>query len=402
MEASFFRLPRNVYLLSICQVIGMSAASIVFLTGGLIGSEIAPSANLATLPSTMMFGGVAVATIPAVLLMKRIGRKKGFLLSTGAAALSMLLATYALTKSDFNLFCIAVFLLGTNGAFLQQYRFAALESVPKHAMSKAVSFILLAGVISGFTGPEIVKHTKDLYALPHYAGAFLLYSFIFCLAAIILLFFKDVIIKEEIKREKDRSLSQIVFQPGYMLAVLGGALGFGMMVCIMTATPIFLHKMSHFSLNDTAFILQSHVMAMFLPSLFTGSLITRFGPLKVITAGLFSFFMAVMLGVSFTSMIAYWGALVFLGIGWNFLFTTSTVLLPHTYRVSERFKAQGINDFAIVLTQMSASFFAGSLLFNSGWVNLNLLMIPGILAALVIFILGRKKIAVHPSTVQKP
>lgn len=378
----------------------MSAASMVFLTGGLIGSEIAPSPELATLPSTMMFAGVAVATIPAVMLMKKIGRKKGFLLSTGAASLSMLLATYALSKSDFSLFCFAVFLLGTNGAFLQQYRFAALESVPKHAISKAVSFILLAGIVAGFIGPEIARRTEDLYSLPHYAGAFLMYSFIFCISAVILIFFKDVAIKEEKVHGEERSLSQILFQPGYILAVLGAAVGFGMMVSIMTATPIFLHKMSHFSLDHTAFILQSHVVAMFLPSLFTGSLITRFGPLKIITIGLISFLLAVILGVSSTSLVAYWCALVLLGIGWNFLFITTTVLLPQTYRLSERFKAQGINDFAIVITQMTASFLSGSLLFNSGWINLNLIMVPGILVTLTIFIIGRKHITIHVQKLQ--
>lgn len=373
----------------------MSATSMVFLTGGLIGSEITPSPNLATLPATMMFIGLAVATIPAVLLMKKIGRKKGFLLSAIVASLSMLLATYALMQSDFYLFCFAVFLLGTNGAFLQQYRFAALESVPKYAISKAVSFILLAGIISGIIGPEIVKHTKDLYSLPHYAGAFLSYSLIFCIAAVVLIFVKDITITEEKDHGKERSLPQIVLQPNYMLAVLAGTVGFGIMICIMTATPIFLHKMSHFSLNDTAFVLQSHIMAMFLPSLFTGSLIARFGPLKMITAGLLSFLLTVLIAVSSTDMIAYWAALVLLGIGWNFLFITATVLLAQTYKHSERFKAQGVNDFVIVLTQMGASFFAGSLLFSSGWINLNLLMIPAILLTLAIFIVGRKHIAIQ-------
>jgi MFS family permease len=177
--------------------------------------------------------------------------------------------------------------------------------------------------------------------------------------------------------------------------VLAAAVGFGMMICIMTATPIFLHKMSHFNLNDTAFILQSHIMAMFLPSLFTGSLIARFGPLKMIIAGLVSFLLTVMLAVSSTDMIAYWSALVLLGIGWNFLFITATVLLSQTYKHSERFKAQGINDFAIVLTQMAASFLAGALLFSSGWINLNLLMIPLILVTLTAFIVGRKYIAIQ-------
>lgn len=395
MNASFFNFPRNVYLLAICQIIGMSATSMVFLTGGLIGSEITPSPNLATLPATMLFVGLAAATIPAVLLMKNIGRKKSFILSSLIAAISMLLATYALTKSDFYLFCFAVFLLGTNGAFLQQYRFAALESVPKHAISKAVSFILLAGIISGFIGPEIVKRTQDIYALPHYAGAFLVYSGIFCISALIFIFFKDAPMHSEKQIGNERTVKEIVSQPGYLLAMLVAAIGYGIMICIMTATPIFLHKMSHFSLDDTAFILQSHIMAMFLPSLFTGTFITRFGALKMIAAGIVSLLLSVFLSVSFTDMIAYWGALVLLGIGWNFLYITGTVLLSQTYKHSERFKAQGINDFAIVLTQTAASFLAGSLLFNSGWINLNLLMIPFLLSTLIIFVVGRKYITLH-------
>jgi len=397
MKTSYFHLPRSVYLLSINQIIGMSAVTMVFLTAGLIGAEITPTPSLATLPATMLISGVAVATIPAVLLMKKIGRKKGFMLSAILSLLSLFLATYALTKNDFYLFCFAVFLLGTNGAFINQYRFAALEAVSKNAISTAVSFILFAGIVAGITGPEIVKHTQTLFSLPHYAGAFISYTVLFGISAITFAFYKDQPIHEEKNLGKERPFRQIARQPGYILAVLAAAIGYGIMICIMTATPLFLHKMSHFSLDDTAFILQSHLIAMYIPSLFTGTLITRFGAPKIISAGLTCFMVTVLLATSSTSMVAYWGALVLLGIGWNFLFISGTVLLPQTYTHSERFKAQGVNDFVVVLSQMTGSFMAGTLLFNSGWIKLNLYIIPIILFTWVMFIVGRKYITTKPA-----
>ncbi len=358
--------------------------------GGLIGSDIAPSPTLATLPGTLMIAGLALSTIPAALLMKRIGRKKGFIFSALIAALAALLAASAVFKSDFNLFCLAAFVLGTNGAFVAQYRFAVLESVTKEKAGKAVSLLLLGGILAGLLGPEIVRQTRDL--LPNYSGSFITTAILLSAMVIILFFINEVEVKEQASESKERPLGKIISQPLFILAALAGATGYGIMSFIMTATPIQMHKISHFSLDHTAFIIQSHIVAMFLPSLITASLIERFGVLKIIIAGLACFLLSIILAVNASDLIFYWISLVLLGFGWNFLFIGSTVLLPQSYSGSERFKAQGFNDFFVMGSQMIASFLAGSLLFSAGWINLNLLTLPLIIATTAIFIIYQKKL----------
>jgi MFS family permease len=394
MVSSYFRLHKNIYLLSIGQVIGMSATTMVVLIGGLIGTEIAPSPTLATLPTTMMFIGLALTTIPAALLMKKIGRKKGFILSSLSASLATFLASFAVYSHNFTLFCASAILLGSNGAFMQQFRFAALESVNKEQAGKAVSMILFAGIIAGFLGPEIAKRSKNLFMLPEYTGSFMVMALLFIIVAAFMGFIKDVKIHEEKKVGRNRPLSEIMLKPLFLLALLGAGIGFGVMISIMTATPIHLHKIAHFSLEETTFVIQSHIIAMFLPSLITGVLVLRFGVFKVLFTGLVSFLVTIFLGTFFHSLISYWLGLILLGIGWNFLFISSTILLSQSYQPSERFKTQGVNDFIVVIVQMLSSFLAGSLLFTTGWINLNLLVLPFIVITLVVFIYYRQKFAV--------
>lgn len=379
----------------------MSATTIVTLLGGLIGADIAPAPLLATLPATTMIVGVAVTTIPAALLMKKIGRKNGFLLSALLASFSALLTAFAVFHSNFFLFCIGTFLIGTNGAFVQQYRFAAIESVSKNMASKAVGFVLLAGILAGIIGPEIAKRTKDLFSIQEYTGPFVFLAVLFVVSAFLLSFLKNTKIHEEDLHSKERPLKSIIIQPHFFIAVLAAATGFGVMTFIMTATPIHLHKMSHYSIDNTVFIIQSHIIAMFLPSLFTGILIQRFGVFRILLAGLASFCVTVVLAINAHAVLPYWAALVLLGIGWNFLYISSTVLLAQSHSHLERFKAQGVNDFIVVLSQMLASLFAGSVLFSEGWINLNLLTLPLILICFVIFVLKRKQLAIAPSVSPK-
>jgi MFS family permease len=392
MDLFFLKFPRNIYLLTICQVIGGAAMTIITLLGGLIGADIAPLPTLVTLPATTMIVGVAVGTIPAALLMRRIGRKNGFLLSTVVAIFASLLTAFAISRGNFYLFCLGTFLIGTNGAFVQQYRFAAIESVAKSIAGKTVGFVLLAGILSGILGPEFAKLTKDMFSLPEYAGAFVFMAILFGLAVILLIFLKNTKMEEERVHPVERSLKSIIVQPNFYIAVLAALTGYAVMTFIMTATPIHLHHREHYTLDSTAFVIQSHIIAMFLPSLFTGILIQRFGIFRVLISGLLSFCLTILLATTAHSVLPYWGALVLLGIGWNFLFISATVLLSRSYSHLERFKAQGANDFIVVFSQMFASFFAGSVLFTSGWVNLNLLTLPLILFSFVIFFLNRKRL----------
>ncbi len=389
---AYFKMPRNVYLLCLAQIIGMSAVTLVFLVGGFISVRIAPSPTLATLPLGLSFLGLAVATIPAPLLMKKIGRKKGFIFAAIASAFVTLLSAFAVIQNNFYLFCFSIFLLGAHGAFVGQYRFASLESVPKQLAGKAVGLTLLSTVLAGVLGPEIAKRTKDIAPL-EYAGSFFFLTGLFIMVAIILTFFKNI--KEQALEVSgsERPLSEIIKQPVFFIAALAATVGYGVMVFIMSATPLQLHTVSHFSLENTAFVIQSHIVAMFLPSLFTGMLIQKFGMFKVLIAGLLALALAVFTSINAHSLYSYWVALVLLGIGWNFLFIGSTILLPQSYTAPERFKAQGVNDFIFVISQVTGSLSAGSVLFGAGWVNLNLFTLPFIILTFAIFLMYRRKLS---------
>lgn len=388
----FLKLPRNIYILCIAQIIGMSAVTLTFLVSGFVSIRIAPSPALATLPLGLSFLGLAIFTIPAPLLMKRIGRKRGFMFSVIISALTTLLAALAIMQNNFYLFCLSIFILGAQGAFIGQYRFAALESVSKQLSEKAVGLTLMSTVLAGILGPEIAKRSKDITPF-EYAGSFFVLSVLLILVAILFIFFKNVQGQTLEVSGKERPLLAIIKQPSFYIAALSAAVGYGVMVFIMSATPLQLHTLSHFNLEQTAFVIQSHIVAMFLPSLVTGILIRKFGIFKILLTGLFTLALAVFTGINTHTLQSYWIALVLLGIGWNFLFLSSTILLPQSYNSPERFKAQGVNDFIFVIAQLSGSFLAAMVLFSAGWVNLNKITLPFILFLFILLLLNRKNLS---------
>lgn len=385
---------RNLSVLALGTLLSISGASIVALTAGIIGAQLAPSLTWATLPASLMVVGLALMTIPAALIMKRIGRRKGFILSAVLAGLSALLAAYAIALGSFALFCLAVLLIGTNSAFSQQYRFAAAESVETRFAGRAVSFLLLSGVVAGFVGPEIAKQTKDLLPVA-YSGSYVALAVLYALVIGILLFMRDVephpAGTEAVALHEERSLSKIIVQRNYLAAVLAGTVAYGVMSFIMTATPVHMHNQAGFTLGATALVIESHIIAMFLPSLFTGYLLERFGDLRVMLAGIAAMLGTVLLGLISSDLLEYWAALVLLGVGWNFLFVGATVKLTGTYRQSERFKAQGFNDFSIFSVQALLSLSAGVVLFRTDWGTLNMLMLPLLALVLTAVVLTRKE-----------
>ena len=373
---------RNVPLLSVGQAFGSAGLSMMALLGGIIGAEIAPTPTLATLPISIQVLGLALSTIPASLLMRRFGRRRGFVAASLVASLAALLAAYAVSVGSFALFCTATFFTGMNSAFVQQYRFAASESVGPRFASRAVSFVLVGGIFAGILGPELAKWTKDLLDIGLYTGSFVSLAVLYMVAAFLLLFFKDIAPQEKATLGSERPLGQIVVQPMYIVALLSGAVGYGVMSFTMTATPIQLNRISGFTLDETAWVIQSHIIAMFLPSLFTGYIVERLGVLRVMFVGVLLLGFCVLLGLVSQHFFHYWTALVLLGLGWNFSYVGATVLLTQSYRPAERFKAQATNDFAIFGIQAIASFSAGTVIFSAGWVVLNLISLPFLIVML--------------------
>jgi len=384
---------RNVVILSLSQAFSMCGPPLILLVGGIVGAELAPNPTLATLPLSLGILGLAVSAIPAALIMKRIGRRRGFAASAAWGVLAALLAAYAVANGSFLLFCLAAFMVGMNNAFVQQYRFAAAESVAPNQAGRAVSFVLVGGVAAGILGPEIGKRAKDLLEAGPYVGSFASLALIYLLVFGLALLLRDVAPRADAAQGVERPLRQVVLQPAFLLAMLASCVAYGVMSFIMTATPAQMHVVAGHSLDATTLVIQSHIVAMFLPSLATGLVIERLGVQRVMAVGLAALSATVLLGMASRDFIHYWGALVLLGLGWNFLFIGGTTLLTRSYRPAERFKAQAVNDFTIFGVQAAASISAGAVLFQAGWRVVNLVTLPALLALFVALLALRGRLA---------
>jgi MFS family permease len=400
---------RNVLILSVSQAIGLSGISAVALLGGLIGSDIAPNPAWATLPNSIAVVGVALSSVPAAMLMKRIGRRAGFTAAAALASLAGLLAAIAVARGNFPLFCVGTLLIGVNGAFMQQYRFAATESVDRNFTSRAVSLVLVGGIAAGFLGPELAQQARDWLPAGLYVGSFASVAVLYAIAALLLSFLSDVratgpiqeaAALDEGKTGNERPLRELIGQPVFVVAMLSAAVAYGVMTLLMTATPIQLHLLQGFSMQATTLVIQSHIVAMFLPSLFTGLLLERLGVLRVLLAGVLCLLGSVAAALLSVQLPGYWTALVLLGVGWNFLFVGGTVLLTRAYRPSERFKAQAVNDLVVFTTQASASLSAGALLYAADWRVVSLAaLLPLVLVLGAVLALRQQIAAPAPASV---
>ncbi len=382
---------RTLIVLTFAQCFGMTAAPVLVLLGGIVGTQIAPSPDLATLPLAIQIIGIACAAIPASLLMSRIGRRSGFLASTALGVVAALLAAWAVYIESFALFIGACFLVGNYIAFLQQFRFAVAESVPGELVPRCLSILMLAGIVAALLGPEVGRRFSNVQGLPLYVGSFLGLAVMLSISfVILLLFYRNASVESVGHGSATRPLLQILNNPAIILAIAAAAMGYSIMALVMTATPLSMHEFDNFSLASTTRVIQSHILAMYVPSFFSGLLISWFGVIRIIKAGLVLMLICVLIGWGEPGFIHYWGALVFLGIGWNFLFLGGTTLLAQSYRPSERFRVQAVNDFIVFGLQAVGSLSAGVLLATTGWTGVMGFVLPGLLVLLTtLLIAGR-------------
>lgn len=376
-------LPRNVWLLTIAQALILSVSSLVVFVGGLVGTKLAPVENLATLPVASIVVGTAVTIPPVTLLMKTIGRRKSFFVIGIFSIFVALLAGYAISVSGFYLFCFSTFLFGTTYSSVMQFRFAAMESVSEDLIPRAASMVLIGGIAAAFLGPEIAMFGKDLLNV-EFAGSFILLAVLFGLGLLFLLGFKNPVIEKEKTDNQQRPLKEILKQRIFWVALLSATIGYAVMSFIMTATPVSMHVMDGHSLGHTKWVIQSHIIAMFLPSLIAAWIIKKLGVSKMMIIGLIAYLVCIAIAFAGKSLGNYWVSLVLLGIGWNFLFIGATTLLPQSYNSSERFKVQAVNDFVIFGVQAVASLSAGWFIFAVGWKTLLLLTLPFIVFQLIV------------------
>jgi|TARA_B110000263_G_scaffold116965_1_gene101942 MFS family permease len=368
---------RTLIVLTFAQCFGQTAAPILVLLGGIVGAQIAPSIDWATLPIAIQISGIAFATIPASYLMSKVGRKAGFLAGTALAIFASLFAAFAIYQQSFTLFCIASFLIGNYIAFLQQFRFAVADSVPNEQIPKCLSFLMLAGIVAALLGPEVARRFSVIEGLPDYVGSFLGMAAMLTVSFLILLaFYKKTTFEKQDQFSAARPLGKIFRQPTLILAIASAAVGYSVMSLIMTATPLSMHEMDLHSLEETTRVIQSHILAMYVPSFFSGFLISWLGVKRIIQAGFALMIVCIFIGWGQPDFISYWGTLVFLGVGWNFLFLGGTTLLTQSYRASERFKVQAVNDFLVFGLQALGSLSAGILLASIGWSGVMVFALP--------------------------
>lgn len=378
---------KQVWILAIAGALGVSVAPVVVFIGGIVGASLAPHLELATLPVAFMVVGTAISVLPVTRLMQLFGRKKVFQISALMSAMASLLAAYFISEQNFWGFTIAVALLGGGMAVIQQYRFAAMESVATESMANAASFVLLGGLVAAIIGPEIAQQGENLFQTA-FSGSFFLLAFVCLTGGVCLIFYQPVEALQasntEIDASNERPLRVIMQSSVFWVAVLAAAIGYAVMSYIMTATPVSMHVMENHSLEATKWVIQSHIFAMFLPSLFSGRLIARFGPARLMAAGLFLYGVCIIIALSGQQIMHYWGGLVLLGLGWNFLFVSGTVLLPQSYKASERFKVQGFNDFFVFALQALASLSSGAIIYKFGWDSLVLFVLPFLIVQLLV------------------
>ncbi len=382
---------RNLGLLVACQLISTTGSIVMVTLGGIIGSTLASNKAFATLPLSMMVVAVAVTTIPATMLMRRIGRRAGFALSSLSAAFAVLVAVVALQQASFALFILSMMLFGINMAFTQQYRYAAAESVAPRFVPRAVSFVLLGSIGGAFLGPLLATQGQGwLSSIPH-AGTMLALGVLFVVQAMLFLGLGAVQEHaEHAQLRSERSLGEIVRQPVFIVAVLGGTVGYGLMTLVMTATPLSMHINDGYSLEETAAVIRVHVLGMYVPSLAAGFLIEKFGVTKLMFAGALGLLATSVIGLQGHTYLHYWWALMLLGIGWNFLYVGGTTLLTYTYSMAERFRAQAVNEFLVFGTSATASLLAGTVMYFFGWTTLMLLPVPILIAICIALLLVRK------------
>jgi MFS family permease len=378
---------RTVRILATAQ--GLSAAGMMtmFLLGGIIGSELAPVPTLATLPLSLMIVGVAIATVPAALTMQRFGRRRAFIASVLVAGLAALGVAWAIVVGSFALLCGASLVMGANLAFQQQQRFAAAESVPAEQTSRAIATFMLGTLVAAVIGPQLALAFKDLAPAHEYAGSFLVVAALCAASAGVLTGYRAPATAATAASGEARPLAQVVRQPAFLIAVAASVVAFAVMSFIMTATPISMHVHDHYSDMHTAWVIQSHVLAMYGPSLVTGRLIARVGIRASMLLGLALMAACVIVGGSGRALGHYWWGLVLLGLGWNLLFVAGTTLLTTCYRPAERFRAQAANDFSVFGIQAVASLLAGPAVHSLGWTQLNLAVAPLLLGLAVVLLL---------------
>ena len=377
-------MPYTVWGLALAQALLTTGNILLVAVSALIGKQLASHPALVTAPVASQFLGLILATLPAAFLMQKLGRKKVFVIGNVFGIIGALVAIQALLSASLLLFTLGIFLTGIAIGIAQQYRFAALDECRAESHAKAISVVMSGGVLAAFIGPNLAIWSQNWFSQNVYVGAFvgLAVLYVLALLLIVCLPLKSHTLAQQATAEV-RSYRELWQQPLFVAAIASGAIGYGVMVFLMTATPLAMHH-HDYAFPDIAVVIQWHVLGMFVPSFFTGHLIKKHGLKPIILLGCALLIISAIINLFGQSYVHFFTSLVLLGIGWNFTFIGATQLVSLTYRAEEKGKVQGMNDFLVFTTAAIASLFAGQTVETIGWMWVNLISLPLIVVAMLL------------------
>ncbi|HYB10470.1 MAG TPA: MFS transporter [Alphaproteobacteria bacterium] len=373
----FLRFDKNVHLLFLLQALANTVTSLVVTTTALAAQTIAEDKTLVTLPFALQFLSMMASTTPASLLMRRIGRRNGFTIATLVLMGAGLLAAYSLSIRSFPLYCLAGVLLGSFNAFAMYYRFTAGEVASEEMRSKAISYVMAGGTVAALCGPKLAIWARDLLAPVTFAGSFIVVAVIGVLSFVVLRFVEVPALNAAERRDSGRPLAEIARQPAFIVALLGGTIGYFAMNVVMTSTPLAMVACG-LSFGDSAFVIQWHVLGMYAPAFVMGHFIQKFGVLRVMSVGVVLMFICLGINLAGASLAHFWPALFLLGVGWSCLFIGATTLLGYAYKPAERAKVQAVNDTSVFALVTIGAFSSGAIQSHFGWTAVNLAILPGL------------------------
>ena len=374
---------RNAIILACAQAMAGGNNTVLLATGAIAGAMLAPDKILATVPITVYVIGMWLGTLPVGAIARRYGRRTAFQIGTLCGVATGLICCIGVLYGSFLLFNVGAFFSGLYAAAHQAYRFAAADTASDAFRPKAISWVLIGGVLAAIVGPQVVIATKDLLPPYLFAATYLAQAAIAVVAGLFLTLLKIPMPPKQTAANAGRPLSEIARQPKFIVAVVCGIASYSMMNMVMTAAPLAMIECNH-SVTDAALGLQWHVLGMFVPSFFTGTLIARFGVVKVIAAGFALLLASAAISISGITLWHFWIGLVLLGVGWNFGFVGATTLVTETHRPQERTRVQSFNDFLVFGSMAIGSFGSGKLLAVYGWATVNEVVFPVVLTAAVL------------------
>ena len=386
LDAADRRTRGNVVRLAAAQALAGANASVVYATGAIIGSTLAPAPAMATMPISVFVVGMAVATLPMGVLAREHGRRAAFLMGGACGAAAGLVGAAALLWGSFALFCVATLLAGFYGAVVQSFRFAAADGASVQFRPKAVSWVMAGGVFAGVLGPQLVTGTMELWPPHLFVVSYLAQAVVAVVAMAVLAGVRlPPLTRSEVAQ--GRPLGLIARQPRFIVAVVCGIVSYTIMNLVMTSAPLAM-RMCGLPISASNTAIEWHVVAMYAPSFFTGMLIARFGAPRIAMAGLLLLLGAAVCGLTGTTTTHFVAGLVLLGLGWNFGFVGASALVLEAHRPEERTRVQSFNDFLVFGTMAAGSFASGGLLTSYGWATVNWVVVPPVLLALAFLVRG--------------